>query len=67
MNHKKGVVSAVWSQILRIAGVRFEHQWSTDEYREFLEANGWEVTLMKEMPARITLAYAECVRTEHSE
>lgn len=67
VNHKKGVVSAVWSQILRIAGVRFEHQWSADEYREFLEANGWKVTLMKEMSARITLAYAECVRTGHSE
>ncbi len=62
VNHQKGAVSAVWSKILGIAGVKFEHQWSTAEYRAFLEANGWNVVMLEEMPARITLAYAECVK-----
>ncbi|MCD8336071.1 MAG: class I SAM-dependent methyltransferase, partial [Lachnospiraceae bacterium] len=37
VNHKKGVVSAIWSKIISIAGVKLEHQWSTAEYRAFLE------------------------------
>ncbi|MCD8337839.1 MAG: class I SAM-dependent methyltransferase [Lachnospiraceae bacterium] len=62
VNHKKGAVSAVWSKILSIAGVQFEHQWNTAEYKTFLESNGWAVVRIEEMPARITLAYAECVK-----
>ena len=62
VNHKKGAVSAIWSKIISIAGVKLEHQWSTAEYRAFLEANGWKVVMLEEMPARITLAYAECVK-----
>lgn len=62
VNHKKGAVSRVWSKIITLAGIKFEHQWSTAEYRAFLEANGWTVTMLKEIPARITLAYAECIK-----
>ncbi|MCD8368189.1 MAG: class I SAM-dependent methyltransferase [Clostridiales bacterium] len=62
VNHQNGAVSAVWSKILSIAGVKFEHQWSAAEYRSFLEANGWEVMKMEEMAARLTLAYVECVK-----
>ncbi|MCD7954753.1 MAG: hypothetical protein LUG93_13545 [Lachnospiraceae bacterium] len=43
-------------------GVKVEYQWSTAEYRAFLEANGWKVMILEEMSARITLAYAECVK-----
>lgn len=63
VNHKKGAVSRVWSKILTLAGIKFEHQWSTEEYRAFLESNGWKVTMLKEMPSGLTLAYVECVRT----
>ena len=49
-------------RILRIAGVRFEHQWSAQEYLDFLKNNGWQVTFSKEMAARIALLYAECER-----
>ncbi|MCD7715721.1 MAG: class I SAM-dependent methyltransferase [Lachnospiraceae bacterium] len=62
VNHKKGAVSAIWSKIISIAGVKLEHQWSTAEYRAFLEANGWNVVMLEEMPARITLAYVECMK-----
>lgn len=62
VNHKKGMISSVWSEILKIAGVSFEHQWSTEEYKEFLENNGWKVVNLKEMEARLSIAYVECVR-----
>ena len=63
VEHKGTFISRVWSRILRIAGVRFEHQWSAQEYLDFLKNNGWQVTFSKEMAARIALMYAECERT----
>lgn len=62
VNHKGGLISRAWSGILKIAGVKFEHQWNTDEYKDFLEKNGWKVVNMKEMQARISIAYVECIR-----
>lgn len=62
VEHKGTLVSRVWSGILRLAGVRFEHQWSAAEYLRFLEARGWRVTFSREMAARIALMYAECER-----
>ena len=60
VEHKGTWISRVWSGILKIAGIRFEHQWSSQEYLDFLEKNGWHVIFHKEMAARITLLYAEC-------
>lgn len=62
VEHKGTFINRVWSRILRIAGVCFEHQWSAREYLDFLENNGWHVTFNKEMAARIALMYAECER-----
>lgn len=62
VNHKKGVLSSVWSGILKAAGIRFDHQWTTKEYQEFLQENGWRIVNCKEMKARIPIAYVECVR-----
>ena len=56
--------SRIWSGILRIAGIRFEHQWSAQEYLKFLEDNGWKVEFSKEMAARIALMYTECREAE---
>lgn len=64
VNHKSGLISRIWSGILKIAGVKFEHQWNTGEYRDFLEKNGWKVRNCKEMHARIPMAYVECVRKQ---
>jgi len=66
VEHKGTAVSRLWSGILRIAGVRFEHQWSAQEYLEFLEGQGWKVIFHREMAARIALMYAECVRKGES-
>ncbi len=66
VEHKGTIPSRVWSGILRIAGIRFEHQWSAQEYLRFLESNGWEITFGKEMAARIAMLYTECERAcEH--
>lgn len=62
VEHKGTLISRIWSGILRLAGIRFEHQWTAAEYLGFLEKNGWTVTFSREMAARITLMYTECVR-----
>ena len=60
VEHKGTVGSRIWSRILRIAGIRFEHQWSAPEYLDFLKDNGWRIEFSKEMSARIALMYTEC-------
>ncbi len=62
VGHKKGTVSRIWSGILKLAGIKFEHQWTADEYLEWLEKNAWKVTFSKLLPSRISLMYAECIR-----
>lgn len=60
VEHKKGIISRVWSGILQLAGISFAHQWSEEEYLDFLRRNSWQVNYHKLLPARITLAYVEC-------
>ena len=43
-------------------GVKFEHQWSLENYKKFLDKNGWRVINCKVMASRISMAYTECVR-----
>lgn len=62
VNHRGGFVSRVWSGIMKIGGISFEHQWTMDEYCKFLEQNGWKIKNCREMKARISLAYVECIR-----
>nr|WP_316620401.1 class I SAM-dependent methyltransferase [uncultured Ruminococcus sp.] len=62
VEHKTGLGSRIWSRILQIAGIRFEHQWTAKEYVRFLYDNGWKTIYQKEIPARITLVYTECVK-----
>ena len=62
VEHKAGFGSRLWSGILTLAGIKFEHQWSGPEYLSWLESHGWRVTFSKLMAARISLMYTECVR-----
>ena len=64
VNHKGRLGSRIWSGILKIAGIRFEHQWSGQEYLDWLERHGWQVTFSREMAARISVMYTECKRKE---
>ena len=62
VEHKGTLGSRIWSGILVLAGVRFEQQWSAQEYLDFLADNGWHVAFSKEMAARIAMMYTECER-----
>lgn len=64
VEHQTGLGSRLWSKILDLVGVTFEHRWTSREYLAWLEAHGWRVTFSKEMAARITLMYAECEKKE---
>ena len=67
VEHRGTLLSRLWSGILRIAGIRFEHQWNGSEYLRFLEECGWKIAFSREMGGRIALMYTECVRKEASE
>lgn len=60
--HNKGIVSRIWSNILKLAGIKFEHQWSGRQYIIWLKKNGWKILHNKLLPARISLMYVECVK-----
>ena len=62
VEHTGTFLSRLWSGILRIAGIRFEHQWTAQEYSDFLKKNGWYVVFSQEMAARIAMMYVECRR-----
>ena len=67
VEHKAGFGSRLWSGILSLAGIKFEHQWSGQEYLDWLESHGWRVTFSKLMAARISLMYTQCVRKSDKE
>lgn len=62
VGHNAGCMSKIWSGILRLAGIRFEHQWTPDAYLAWLESCGWRIADSHLLPARISLMYAECKR-----
>ena len=64
VGHNNGAISKIWSKILKLAGIKFEHQWTPDEYVDWLDKHGWTVVYSKLMPSRISLLYTECVRKE---
>ena len=64
VEHKGTLGSRIWSGILRVAGIRFEHQWTARQYLNFLGNYGWRVTFSKEMAARIAMMYVECERND---
>ena len=67
VEHKAGFGSRLWSGVLTLAGIKFEHQWSGQEYLDWLESHGWRVTFSKLMAARISLMYTECIRRSEKE
>lgn len=58
VNHK----GTLWSKILQLAGISFDHQWTTQEYLQFLKDNDWNVQMHIEMQARIPIVYTECTK-----
>ncbi len=52
----------LWAKVLKAVGIQFAHQWTAEEFRTFIESNGWKITSGEVVPGRIDLFYAECVR-----
>lgn len=50
----------LWQKLLYKLGVKFEHQWTSEQYKNFLESNGWKITASEVVPGRIDLMYTEC-------
>ena len=59
---REGGKRNLWQKFLSLVGVRFAHEWTEDEYKSFLNANGWTITKDCVMKGRIDLAYVECNR-----
>ena len=57
---KAGGKRNLWQRILSLVGVRFAHEWTEDEYKSFLNANGWTIEMSIVLKGRIDLAYVEC-------
>ncbi len=52
----------LWQKLLDTLGVKFEHQWTAEQYTAFLQNNGWKITASRVVQGRIDLLYTECVR-----
>jgi ubiquinone/menaquinone biosynthesis C-methylase UbiE len=57
---REGGKRNLWQKFLSLVGVRFAHEWSENEYRSFLIANGWPIEMCIVLKGRIDLAYVEC-------
>ena len=66
VSHKAGLISRLWSGSLKLAGIKFEHQWNGEEYLAWLRENGWKILYQKSCPARISLMYTECIRAREN-
>lgn len=62
VHHENGKDKSLWQKILKAAGIRFAHEWSKEEFEQFLETNDWKVVNSRLMQARISMDYVECVR-----
>jgi len=59
---REGGKRNLWQKFLSLVGVRFAHEWSENEYRSFLIANGWPIEMCIVLKDRIDLAYVECMK-----
>ena len=57
--HVSGIKN-LWKKMLNLLGVRFAHEWNADEYKAFLESNGWKIMMDRVIEGRIDLVYVEC-------
>ncbi len=62
VGHQNGFVSKIWSRLLKLAGIQFQHQWTAKQYLKWLDQNGWNITFSKLLDSRIALMYTECIR-----
>lgn len=56
----------LWKKILNLIGIRFAHEWTANEFKAFLESNGWSIKMDRVIEGRIDLVYVECERSSVS-
>lgn len=61
-----GGVKNLWKKILNLIGIRFAHEWTANEFKAFLESNGWKIKMARVIEGRIDLIYVECKRSSVS-
>ena len=57
-----GGMKNLWKKILNLIGIRFAHEWTANEFKAFLESNGWSIKMDRVIEGRIDLVYVECVK-----
>lgn len=55
-----GGMKNLWKKILNLIGIRFAHEWTANEFKAFLESNGWKIKMDRVIEGRIDLIYVEC-------
>ena len=55
-----GGMKNLWKKILNLIGIRFAHEWTANEFKAFLESNGWKIKMTRVIEGRIDLIYVEC-------
>ena len=53
-------IKNLWKKILNLIGIRFAHEWTANEFKAFLESNGWKIKMDRVIKGRIDLIYVEC-------
>lgn len=61
-----GGMKNLWKKILNLIGIRFAHEWTANEFKAFLESNGWSIKMDRVIEGRIDLIYVECKRSSVS-
>lgn len=61
-----GGMKNLWKKILNLIGIRFAHEWTANEFKAFLESNGWSIKMDRVIEGRIDLVYVECKRSSVS-
>ena len=41
-----GGMKNLWKKILNLIGIRFAHEWTANEFKAFLESNGWSIKMV---------------------
>ena len=59
-------IKNLWKKILNLIGIRFAHEWTANEFKAFLESNGWSIKMDRVIEGRIDLVYVECERSSVS-
>lgn len=49
---------------MKLAGFPLHSRWTSEEYRKFLQQNGWTIRKTTVLKASFPLTYAECVKSE---